>query len=173
MKSDVEGVGTLEIIGAGFGRTGTLSMKAALERLGFGPCYHAIEFMTHPDHPAKWESAFAGKPDWESVFEGYRSTVDFPGAAFWRELADAYPQAKVILTTRDPESWYASVQATILTTMESRDGAPANDALDWFRKLSEKISDKQTAIEWFNEHNEAVRAYIPADRLLDFEVNQG
>ena len=105
----------LEVIGVGYGRTGTLSLKTALERLGFGPCYHAVEFMRHPEHQARWEAAFRGdNPRWEEVFAGYRSTVDFPGVAFWRELVDAYPEAKAILTVRDPKQWYASMRETFL-----------------------------------------------------------
>jgi hypothetical protein len=106
----------LEVIGVGYGRTGTLSLKTALERLGFGPCYHAVELMRHPEHQARWEAAFHGNLQWAEVFAGYRSTVDFPGTAFWRELVDAYPEAKVILTVRDPQEWYASMRETFLVT---------------------------------------------------------
>src|ERR1700755_877814 len=99
----------LSVIGAGFGRTGTLSLKLALEQLGFGPCYHMVEVFKTPKAPGYWEAAADGRPvDWDQVFEGYRATVDWPSATFWRELAEAYPEAKVILTLRDPESWFAS-----------------------------------------------------------------
>jgi Sulfotransferase domain len=87
----------LEMIGVGYGRTGTLSLKSALEQLGFGSCYHAVEFMRHPEHQARWEAALHGNLQWAEEFAGYRSTVDFPGTDFWRELADAYSQAKVSL----------------------------------------------------------------------------
>src|ERR1700712_5108190 len=97
----------LKVIGSGFGRTGTLSLKLALEQLGLGPCYHMVEVVKAPAAAADWEAAADGQPvDWDRVFQGYRATVDWPAATFWRELAHAYPEAKVILSLRDPESWY-------------------------------------------------------------------
>jgi hypothetical protein len=95
---------TLEVIGAGFGRTGTMSLKVALEDLGFGPCYHMIELFEHPEHLELWEAASQGKPvDWEELFSGYRATTDWPACSFYKELIERYPDAKVILTVRDPE----------------------------------------------------------------------
>jgi Sulfotransferase domain len=170
----------LEIIGARYGRTGTLSLKSALERLGFGPCYHAVEFMRHPEHQARWEAAFHGNPEWEQVFAGYRSTVDFPGAAFWRELADAYPQAKVILTVRDPEEWYASMRETFLAAA-GPDGQPpipgASDgtfggARGWSQMMAD-LQDEPTAIANFKQHIEGVQSYVPSHRLLVYEVREG
>lgn len=108
---------TLKVIGAGFGRTGTLSLKFALERLGFGPCYHMVEVNAHPEHDPAWLALARGEPgDWR-VLRGYASTVDWPSTYFWRELAAANPEAKVILTTRDPEAWYDSASATIFARM--------------------------------------------------------
>lgn len=105
---------SLEVIGAGFGRTGTMSLKMALEDLGYGPCYHMIELFEHPEHVERWEAAVRGEPvDWEEMFVGYRASVDWPGAAFYKELSERYPEAKVILTVRDPEKWYESVRNTI------------------------------------------------------------
>ena len=170
----------LEIIGAGYGRTGTLSLKTALERLGFGPCYHAIEFMRHPEHQARWEAAFQGNPRWAEVFAEYRSTVDFPGTAFWRELVDAYPQAKVILTVRDPQEWYASMRETFLAAV-GPDGQPPipgagdgsfGNAQDWSQMMA-TLQDKHTAIADFKRHIEEVRGYVPGHRLLVYEVRQG
>ena len=170
----------LEIIGAGFGRTGTLSLKTALEQLGFGPCYHAVEFMRHPEHQARWEAAFHGNPQWAKVFAGYRSTVDFPGTAFWRELVDAYPKAKVILTIRDPQEWYASMRETFLAAA-GPDGQPpipgAGDGSfvkggDWSQMMAD-LQDKHTAIADFKRHIEDVRGYVPSHRLLVYEVRQG
>src|ERR1700752_4054595 len=104
---------TLSVIGAGFGRTGTMSLKLALEQLGLGPCYHMIEVFKNPKAPGYWEAAAHGQPvEWEEVFDGYGSTVDWPSATFYRELAEAYPAAKVVLTLRDPKAWFASTQAT-------------------------------------------------------------
>ena len=101
-------------IGPGFGRTGTNSLKLALEQLGFGPCHHMFEVRDHPEQLPNWEAAARGETvDWDVVFRGYRSQVDWPGARYWRELAQHYSKAKVILSVRDPDSWFDSVQATI------------------------------------------------------------
>jgi hypothetical protein len=105
---------SLEVIGAGFGRTGTMSLKVALETLGFGPCYHMTEVFTHPEHVELWRAATQGKPvAWEQIFDGYRATVDWPGCTFYAQLMQRYPDAKVILTVRDPQKWYESVYNTI------------------------------------------------------------
>ncbi len=170
----------LEVIGAGYGRTGTLSLKTALERLGFGPCYHAVEFMRHPEHQARWEAAFHGNPQWSEVFAGYRSTVDFPGAAFWRELVDAYPEAKVILTVRDPKQWYASMRETFLAAAGPEGQPPIPGAVegsfirggDWSQMMAD-LQDEPTAIADFKRHIEEVRSYVPSHRLLVYEVRQG
>jgi hypothetical protein len=171
----------LEIIGAGYGRTGTLSLKTALERLGFGPCYHAVEFMRHPEHQDRWEAAFHGNnPQWEEVFAGSRSTVDFPGTAFWWELVDTYPQAKVILTVRDPKEWYASMRETFLAAAGPEGQPPIPGAGegsfvkggDWSRMMAD-LQDETTAIADFKQHIEEVRSYVPSHRLLVYEVRQG
>jgi hypothetical protein len=165
----------LSVIGAGFGRTGTLSLKLALEELGFGPCYHMVEVLKNPDAPGYWEAAADGRPvDWERVFAGYHATVDWPGATFWRELAEAYPEAKVILTVRDPEAWFTSNQATIFS--------PGYDGDEPFPRMVRKVigalfdqrlHDKDKLLEVFARHNETVRRVIPAERLLVYEVSQG
>ncbi len=170
----------LEIIGVGYGRTGTLSLKTALEWLGFGPCYHAVEFIRHPAHKARWEAAFHGNPQWEEVFAGYRSTVDFPGTAFWRELVDAYPEAKVILTVRDPQEWYASMRETFLAATGPNGQPPipgAGDGSfvkggDWSQMMAD-LRDEDTAIADFKRHIEDVRSYVPSHRLQIYEVRQG
>ncbi len=115
----------LSVIGAGFGRTGTLSLRIALDRLGLSPCYHMLEVFEHPEHIEVWERAAAGeRVDWEGLFRGYRSAVDWPVCAFYRELAKRCPEAKVILTVRDPERWYQSATETIFPIMT---GSPAGD----------------------------------------------
>jgi hypothetical protein len=107
---------TLDVIGAGFGRTGTMSLKVALEKLGFGPCYHMSEVFAHPEHVESWRAAAQGKEvDWEQIFGGYRATVDWPACSFYGELMEKYPDAKVILTVRDPQRWYESAYNTIYT----------------------------------------------------------
>jgi hypothetical protein len=105
---------TLAVIGAGFGRTGTDSMREALAMLGLGPCHHMRDVLANPDLLAFWRAAADGRTqDWGKAFDGYRSTVDWPAAYFWRELAGAYPDAKILLTVRDPQKWYDSVSTTI------------------------------------------------------------
>jgi hypothetical protein len=108
----------LQVIGAGFGRTGTMSLKLALEQLGFGPCYHMMEVFAHPEHNAVWEGATLGQPtDWPAFLAPYRAAVDWPVCNFWRELAVVFPDAKFILTERDPEKWYNSISQTIIPAM--------------------------------------------------------
>lgn len=104
----------LKIIGAGFGRTGTASLKLALEQLGYDPCYHMKEVIQNPHFTEYWMRAADGSPDWEQIFDGYQATMDFPASSFWGELADYYPDAKVILTIRDAEDWFRSTQETVL-----------------------------------------------------------
>jgi hypothetical protein len=104
----------LEVIGAGFGRTGTQSLKAALEELGFDPCYHMSELFGHPEHVELWEAAARGKSvDWNKILGGYRATTDWPACSFYEELMQRYPDAKVILTVRDPNRWYESTYNTV------------------------------------------------------------
>ena len=111
----------LKIVGAGFGRTGTLSLKNALEKLGFGPCYHMLEVMEKPDHLEMWHRlAFGGPMDWDLLFKDFQSAVDWPAARYWRELVDHYPQAKVLLSVRDADAWYKSVTDTIYRGMTMR-----------------------------------------------------
>ena len=105
---------SIQVIGAGLGRTGTLSLKAALEELGFAKCYHPLEVVASLDQARTWDAAARGEPvDWDRLFAGFRATVDLPGCVFYRELLAKYPEAKVILTVRDPEHWYDSVRQTI------------------------------------------------------------
>jgi len=104
----------MKVIGAGFGRTGTASLKVALETLDFSPCYHMTEVFAHPEHADFWVAAFRGEPvDWDGVLGGYEAAVDWPACTFYEELMERHPEAKVILTVRDPERWYESVRNTI------------------------------------------------------------
>ncbi|MBO2447196.1 sulfotransferase family protein [Actinomadura barringtoniae] len=172
----------LEVIGAGFGRTGTLSLKAALERLGFGPCHHMLGLFDRPEEISLWQDAALGKPvDWDAMYEGYRSSVDWPGARFWRELADHYPEAKFILTVRDPERWYDSAHSTIHRA--AIDDSPASPVLTEMRAMSRDVvwdgvfdgrfPDRAHALRVFDEHIAAVRDHFSEDRLLVFEVTEG
>ncbi len=168
----------LKVIGAGFGRTGTMSMKVALEQLGFGPCYHMVDCLPRgPEHWQKWIDAVGGKPEWDDIFAGFRSAVDFPACSSYKALAAYYPDAKVILTVRDPERWFQSTQETIFAPqwvehmrnieMGSFFQATVNDY------LQNRMNDKEHLIRRFQEHIEEVRDAIPESRLLIFEVKQG
>lgn len=172
----------LRIVGAGFGRTGTLSMKLALEMLGLGPCYHMHEVFRNPTHPDIWSAAADGPADWDTLLADYQSTVDWPSTFFWRELADHYPEAKVILTVRSTESWLNSMQQTILKVMQGE--PPPGVSLDepqhrMARKLVRErtfgdiIDDLDHVASVYERHNEEVRRSIPAARLLVFDVKQG
>jgi len=104
----------MKVIGAGFGRTGTMSLKGALEQLGFGPSFHMIDVARQPELLPAWQAAVDGDPvDWEQVFEGWDSTVDWPACTFWEQIWQAFPDAKILLSVRDPERWYASCLKSI------------------------------------------------------------
>mgnify|MGYP000029456290 CR=1 FL=1 len=168
----------LEVIAAGLGRNATFSMKFALERLGFGPCHHMSEvFADGRRQVPLWIEASRGNPDWDAIFAGYRSAVDWPTATYWRELADHYPDAKIILSTRDPEKWVESTQETILSPeMWSRmEGTPFGDmgAKVINALFDGKIHDHDTLIRVFKAHEAAVKAASPKERLLVFEAKDG
>jgi len=166
---------TLKVIGAGFGRTGTMTLKVALEQIGFGPCYHMVEVFKNGAYQ-DWIDAADGKPDWPKIFEGYNATVDWPNATFYAELADFYPDAKVILTERDPEAWFKSTQATIFKGMNSRDTQVPFELMAQKvvgRLFDQRLHDHDHVIEVFKRHNAEVRKRIPANRLLVYEVAQG
>lgn len=164
----------LKVIGAGLGRTGTMSLKLALEHVGFGPCYHMIELRKHPAAAGLWDAAGrGGKPDWTSIFEGYAASVDWPSATFYRQLAEAYPEAKVILTLRDPGDWFESTQATIFK-MDVPD-PPTNVFESMVRNVvtamfDHRMHDREHLISIFERHNAEVKATIPADRLLVYNA---
>jgi len=174
----------LRIIGAGFGRTGTLSIKVALETLGFGPCYHMVEVIRKPEHAPLWRAAAAGESmDWNEIFAGYAATVDWPGCYFWRELSEVYPDARVLLSLRDPERWYQSAHDTIFPAMlraDSPDLPPAVAAQATMareivleRTFGGRFEDRAHAIGVYERHNQSVRESIAADRLLVYEAAQG
>jgi hypothetical protein len=173
----------LEIIGAGFGRTGTNSLKLALEHLGFGPCHHMFEIRDNPDLLPEWQAAARGETlDWGTVFREYRSQVDWPGAVYWRELSAHFPTAKIILSVRGPNGWFDSVQATIAPFVAARgshDDAHFNAVAHMAHQLvlkrifDDKLSDREHAIAVFNDHIKNVQATIPAPRLLTFNPTDG
>jgi len=168
---------SLSVIGAGLGRTGTASLKVALEMLGLGKCHHMSEVFGSPEQIDLWTRAAAGKPDWPATFKGYGAAVDFPTAAFWRELAAFYPDAKIILSLRDPEKWYESTQETILSplavkSMPQMPFAPVVKDVVW-RFFDYELHARDHMIAAFNRHNEAVQREIPRDRLLVFDPKEG
>ena len=172
---------SLKIIGTGVGRTGTYSLKLALNELGLGPCHHMEEVLHHmPVQVPLWRDAAAGRADWGAIYDGYASAVDWPTAGFFRELFGAFPSAKFILTVRDTDRWVESFSQTIYTLLGGRDQVPA-EMCEWFDMCSSVISrsgfpqnlDGAGLARAFEAHNEAVRALIPADQLLVFEVRQG
>ena len=168
---------TLQVIGVGLGRTGTMSLKLALERLGLGPCYHMAELMMNPERTPLWIAAADGKPDWEAVFAGYSSTTDYPACIYWRELAAAYPKAKLILTKRDKDKWFESTQATIFSeAMTARIvGSPVEPFFHktvW-RDFGKRIHDRAFMTAYFEEHNATVEAEVAKKRLLVYDVAQG
>jgi hypothetical protein len=163
----------LDVIGAGLGRTGTLSLKLALEQLGFGPCYHMLEVRAAPERLEHWNRIAAGTPiDWDEVFRGFRATVDWPACNYWRELMARYPAAKVILSLRDPESWFRSTQATIFGDAV-QSGAPPSIVKILRDVVGPDLADRERCIAAFERHNAAVRAGVPAERLLVFDAKQG
>jgi hypothetical protein len=186
MRFSREGAMPLKVIGAGLGRTGTLSLKMALEELGVSRCYHMVEVFRHPEHVALWDAAGRGEPvDWESLFRGYQATVDWPGCNFYQDYLRLYPDAKVILTVRDPDRWYESAWQTIyqvrlafprwFRTVNPRVRRLIRmlDRLIWDGMFQGRFEDKAHAIEVFNRHNEDVKRVVPPDRLLVYEVREG
>jgi hypothetical protein len=173
----------LDIVGAGFGRTGTLSLKLALEKLGFNKTYHMAELFDNPGHLDHWEQAReTGSCDWDKLFEGYRASVDWPACSYWRELAEHYENAKVLLSVRDPELWFESIHNTIypVSTIATKSEDPFQkrwgswgNQLIWEDTFDGRIQDKEHAIRVFNANSEAVKEAIPEDRLLVFDVAEG
>lgn len=175
---------TLDIIGAGMGRTGTHSLKLALEQLGFGPCHHMFEVRESPAQLSMWTAISEGKtPDWSGVFAGYRSQVDWPGARYWKQISAAFPDAKVVLTHRTPEEWYASFSATIVRANvigKTRDPNPHTRAMAGllekivFNEIFDgRLSDKDHVMKVYRNHLDEVRDNFPKSRLLVFDVKEG
>jgi hypothetical protein len=173
----------MQIIGAGLGRTGTASLKSALEQLGFGPCYHMFELMDHPEHAPHWLAAATGQlTDWDHVFAGYQSTVDWPGCTFWSQLAEAYPDAKILLNVRDPQRWYDSYR-NVFGQQFRHTQPPPPEGVEAMRLIfaatfGSPMSPnapgfRDHVIQAFERHNERVRQAVPRERLLEFQVEQG
>jgi Sulfotransferase domain len=182
----------MKLIGAGLPRTGTLTQKVALEQLGLAPCYHWVNVIADLDQVELWDRALDGEAIWDRVFDGQQATVDWPGGYFYRELIDAYPDAKVLLSVRDPQSWEPSFRETIWTMSYGTTLMPllarARAEIDprWKRylELVDRMfwgpqgtfaagNEPQQLIDQMHEHNAEVQRVVPADRLLVWEVTDG
>lgn len=169
----------LKVVGAGVGRTGTHSLKFALEQLLEGPCHHMVEIIGDPSQAVGWTDAVEGREvDWAKLLSGYVAMVDWPGASFWREISAANPDALVLLSTRDPEAWYRSASNTIFQPIERT--PPGLEA--WFgttmpklfgTRFSDDLGNPTAMMDAFERHNAEVRAGVPADRLLEWTVSEG
>jgi len=172
----------LRVVGAGVGRTGTASLKQALGQLLGAPCYHMQEVFEHLDHVPLWHGAIRGETvDWSHILGGYAAIVDWPGAACWRSIAAAYPDAKVLLSTRaDAETWYRSAKATILGDVpdEVKGARPELEPFGemvgaMFDAFDPQWRDPEAAMAAYERHNAAVRAEVPADRLVEWQPGDG
>jgi len=172
---------TVRVVGAGLGRTGTHSLKIALEQLLGGPCYHMIEVIGRPDDIAVWQDAVDGKPvDWSALMRDFSACVDWPVCGFWSDVADAFPDAIVLLSSRSsPEAWWKSAHETIFAVV--RQAAPPDSPLAAQRKMIMGLFERFTP-EWaepaaaqaaYVRHNDAVRAAVPAKRLVDWQPGDG
>lgn len=168
----------IAVVGAGVGRTGTHSLKIALEQLLGGPCHHMLEIMGDPSQIPAWTDAIDGKPvDWSAMLEKYRAIVDWPGGAFWPELSAAFPDALVLLSVRDPEAWYRSASNTIFLSF---DHVPP-ELKPWMdsvlkllrQRFSDQFDNPTAMMDAFVRHNDAVRAEVPAARLLEWTPGDG
>lgn len=173
---------SLKIVGSGFGRTGTMSTKLALEQVGFGPCHHMVEVMGNPNQPAYWSAFVTGKNvNWAEVFADYTSQVDFPGAAVWPQLVAAFPDAKVLHTERPEDEWWASYSKTIGKFWIHFRSLPVPPGLiSMFETMDELLRervfgglDREASVAAYRRNNEKVRATVPAEKLLVFTPSDG
>jgi hypothetical protein len=183
----------MKLIGAGMPRTGTLTQKTALEMLGVGPCYHMVDVLADLEQASLWERALDGEGPWDEVFDGFHSTVDWPGGYFYRELADYYPDAKVLLSVRDPAAWERSMRQTVwsvrhgesLIRLLSSAQACINPRWAGFLNMIDRLlwegqgtfaggnDGPEQMIAAMERHNEEVKRAIPAERLLVWNVAEG
>jgi hypothetical protein len=192
MNQTTTGTGGILLVGAGLPRTGTLTQKLALEELGLGPCYHWVNVIADLDQVEVWDRALDGEEPWEEVFAGHHSTVDWPGGYFYRELMEAYPEAKVLLSVRDPEAWEPSFRETIWTMsfgqslmpLLSRARAEVDPRWQRYLALVDRMfwgpqgtfaagHEPEQMMEQMVAHNERVKSVVPPERLLVWEVTEG
>ena len=167
----------LKVIGTGLGRTGTKSLQTALGMLGFGPCHHMVEVFQHPESMPLWIDAARGHPDWDLIFREYLAAVDYPTAAYWRELTDYYPRAKVIHTVRDADQWFDSVHATIFAPESLARRVDEDDRTRFFagilKRVPRELDDRAVMTEFFQAHTRDVIATIAPERLLVYRAGEG
>jgi hypothetical protein len=172
---------TLRVVGAGLGRTGTHSLKLAFEQLFDAPCYHMLEIFQHPEDIVQWQSAAEGvMPDWHQLFANYRAAVDWPASAYWSELADAFPDAIVVLSTRPTDEWWRSADRTIWAV--SRLPVPPDPVAQAQMTMVKLMLSERFTPQWSDEtaskvayerHNERVRATVAPERLVEWQPGDG
>jgi Sulfotransferase domain len=170
----------VRLIGAGLGRTGTTSLKLALEQLLGAPCYHMLEVRERPDDADTWGDAYEGRlPDWDAFLDGYAATVDWPAAPFWREMSDAFPEAPILLSVRDADAWWKSASSTIFVALATYFAPDAPDD-GWTRmgvgmmtSFTAAWRDEEQAKAAYLAYNNHVRATAPPDRLVEWRPEQG
>jgi hypothetical protein len=170
----------LQVIGAGLGRTGTTSLKQALEQLLGGPCYHMLEVQQRTADADAWGDAYEGRPPaWDNFFEGYQATVDWPAAPFWAEISRTFPDGLILLSVRDPEAWWKSASSTIFLALATY-FAPDAPADGWTRMgrgmmttFASGWQDEASAKSAYLAHNELVRTTAPKDRFLEWRPEDG
>jgi sulfotransferase family protein len=179
----------MKVIGAGFGRMGTMSLKAGLEQVGYGPCLHMVDVIGNPDLLPPWKAAAEGKDvDWNAALEGWESTIDWPACTFWREHHETWPDIPVLLNTRDREAWYKSCLNSIHEAKEAAlrgELTPSEDSnavnpetigminkLIWQGTFEGNFMDKEFAFKKLDEHYDAVRATVPKDQLLEYDCTK-
>lgn len=173
----------LRLVGTGFGRTGTSSLKMALETLGFGPCHHMFEVGNHPEELHYWQAATRGEmPDWDAVFANYGACVDWPSAFFWREITDHFSDARVLLSVRPEDEWYRSIEATIYRNLTDPDLPPPGFDRDrqimvqdliLARQFDGRLGDREYALAVYRDHIAGVQDAIAPERLLTYDAAQG
>lgn len=171
---------SLKVVGAGVGRTGTHSLKLALEKLLGNPCYHMVEVFEHPEDVSVWHAAAKGEAvDWHALMDGYAAAVDWPASAFWPELSKAFPEAVIVFSTREPESWWGSASETIFATIPTATEnekyaqwhAMVMDLLD--RRFTKEISNREECLAAYDKHNRRVLENAPSERLLIWNASDG
>jgi Sulfotransferase domain len=183
----------MKLIGAGMPRTGTLTQKVALEMLGLGPCYHMVDVLADLDQAKLWQRALDGEAPWAQIFDGFNSTVDWPGGYFYRELMDVYPEAKVLLSVREPQAWERSMRETVwavrhgesLVRLLSSAQARVNPQWRGFLEMIDRLVwegegtfasghvQPQQLIDTMIRHNREVEGNVPPERLLVWSVEEG